>query len=114
MPSALSFSFLLLNVYIYDQNTNDFSQGAHKVFSFLGFVKSTDEIEADVVDEFYLLIRDSLLRYLVYRVIPLVIFYSTFIFLLKPLVFSAATGMKLYEILLYPVFIFRRRILDVF
>jgi hypothetical protein len=95
---------------IYEQNTNAFSRGAHKVFSFFRFIKSTDEIEDEVVDEFYRLIRDFLLPYLVYRVIALTVFYSAFILLLKPLVFSTAIDMKVYEILLYPIFLFRRAI----
>jgi hypothetical protein len=95
---------------IYDENTNKIGRFTHNVFSALRFVKSSDEIGDDIVNEFYCLIHDFFIRYIVYRVIALTVFYSIFIFLLKPLVFNQTLQMNLFEIVFYPVLIIKRLI----
>jgi hypothetical protein len=95
---------------IYDENTNKVGRFTHKVFSVLRFVKSSDEIGNDIVEEFYLLIHDFLIPYIVYRIIAITVFYSIFIFLLKPLIFNQTLQINPFEIIFYPVLIIQRLI----
>jgi hypothetical protein len=92
----------------YNENTNAVGRFTHKVFSVLRFVKSSDEIGGDVEEEFYRLIRDFLISYIIYRIIAMTVFYGVFILILKPLVLNQTLHMNFFEIIFYPVLIILR------
>jgi hypothetical protein len=87
---------------VYDTNVSDFLRIVHYVGAQLNLVKSKENIEDDVVKAFYQLIVSYAKRLVVYRIIAIAAFYSIFIFLLKPYVFSLALKMELTDILLFP------------
>ena len=88
---------------LYFDRTNGAGRLAHAVFSTLGFVKTTEDIEGEVMDGFYRLIRRFLIGNIVYRIAAVAVFYSLFAFLLKPLVFSHAMGTSVLLALFYPL-----------
>jgi hypothetical protein len=87
---------------VYDTKVNDFLRIAHYIGSRLNLVKSKENIEDDVVEVFYHLIAGYVKRLVVYRIITVAVFYSIFIFLLKPYIFSLTLKMTLVDILLFP------------
>jgi hypothetical protein len=87
---------------VYYQNTNDFTRTAHGIFSTFGMVKSSDKIEEEVVDEYYSLVKDYLLRIVLSQIAIATIFYGFFLFFLRNHIFAYTMKMNLMEILLYP------------
>jgi hypothetical protein len=87
---------------VYDTKVNDFFRIVHYLGARLNLVKSKENIEDDVVEAFYHLIVSYVKRLVVYRIIAIAAFYSIFIFLLKPYIFSLALKMSLADILLFP------------
>jgi hypothetical protein len=87
---------------IYEANTNGIGRFAHSAASLLGFVKSADDIGDDVVDEFYILIKDYLLRVIIYKISAFLVFYGIFIMVLKPIVFSYTMNIGFLKLLVFP------------
>ena len=87
---------------LYFEKTNKAVRIAHSIFGGLGFIKSSDDIEDEVVDEFYHLIKNLIIKNIVYKIAAIFVFYSVFVFLLKPVVFSYAMEMNIFQVLFYP------------
>jgi hypothetical protein len=87
---------------LYFENTNKAGRIAHSIFGGLGFIKTSDDIEDEVVDDFYHLIKNLLIKDIVYKTAAIIVFYAVFVFLLKPFVFSYAMEMNIVQVLLYP------------
>lgn len=87
---------------MYFDNTNTAGRFTHSLLSNMDFVKSKDDIEDAVVNSFYRLTAGFLIRNIIYRVMAFVLFYSIFIFILKPIIFSFAMEMNVFQVLFYP------------
>jgi hypothetical protein len=87
---------------VYEANTNGLGRFAHSAASFLGFVKSADDIGDDVVDEFYTLIKDYLLRVIIYKIAAFFVFYGIFIMVLKPIAFFYTMNIGFLKLLVFP------------
>ena len=87
---------------IYESNTNKVSRIAHSTIAMLGFVKSYDDIEGEVVNEFYKVIKTYLINNIIYKIMAFSVFYFIFIFFLKPFVFTNVMKMNIIEAVLYP------------
>jgi hypothetical protein len=87
---------------LYFGNTNKAGRIAHSILGGLGFVKTSRDIEDEVVGRFYHLIKNFIIKNIVYEIATFMVFYSVFIFLLKPIVFSYAIDMSILQVLFYP------------
>ena len=86
----------------YYSNTNRAGRFAHSVASNLGLVKSAENMQDEVVDQFYQLIKYFLIKNIIYKAATVSIFYVVFAFLLKPFVFSLTMQMKVLDTIIYP------------
>jgi hypothetical protein len=87
---------------MYYQKTNNFTRTAHCVFSKTGMVKSRDEIGEEIVGEYYSLIKNYLLRVIIWKTVLVTVFYGFFVFFLRKYVFSYTLNMNFVEVVLYP------------
>jgi hypothetical protein len=84
---------------IYYQETNGFVRTIHGAFATLGFIKSADAIEEDVVDEFYRLIKYYILETIASRIVVIAVFYGFFFIFLRQYIFSYTLKMSAFQIL---------------
>jgi hypothetical protein len=98
---------------LYFENTNGVGRFSHSVFSGLGFVKSSGQIEDEVVDEFYRLIKYYLIKNIIYKIAALAAFYAVFFLLLKPLIFSYTLHMNIFQVVFYPFTVALPKVIDI-
>jgi hypothetical protein len=71
-------------------------------FSVIGMVKSADDIEEDVVDEFYFMIKYYVFRTIISKIAIATLFYGFFFVFLRGFIFSYALKMNVFQLLFYP------------
>jgi hypothetical protein len=87
---------------IYQRNTNNFTRGVHDIFSSFDMVKSYNEIEEDIIDEYSHLIKNYFLRVIISKAVILTVFYGFFMLFLRTYIFSYTLHLNIAELLLYP------------
>jgi len=86
----------------YENKTKGAVRFFHSLGSKIGLVKSVNDIEDDVVDEFYGFIRNYVIKVIAYKVITFLAYCAIFNFLLRPFVFSYAMKMNVTDVVFYP------------
>jgi hypothetical protein len=87
---------------VYAQYTNGITRTAHSLFSKIGMVKPAEEIETDILDEYYHLAKDFVLKVIASKAAFIAVFYGFFVFFLRSRIFAHAIHMNTLEILVYP------------
>jgi hypothetical protein len=87
---------------LYYQHTNELARTLHSLASKIGMVKSADEIEDEIMDEYYHLAKQYILRVIVSKVAVITVFYGFFVCFLRSRIFVHAMHMNTLEILAYP------------
>jgi hypothetical protein len=70
--------------------------------SMVGVIKSADEIEEDVVDEFYFMIKYYVFRTIISKIVIATLFYGFFFVFLRGFIFAYALKMNVFQLLFYP------------
>jgi hypothetical protein len=87
---------------LYFDNTNRIGRFSHSVLSNFGLVKSTEQIEDEVVDGFYHLVKNYFIKNIICKVTAFTVFYAIFFLLLKPIVFAHTLHMNVIQVIFYP------------
>jgi hypothetical protein len=86
---------------IYNKKSKGIIGIVHSVIAWTGAVKSSDDIEDDVV-RVCSFIKDYALKLILYRVAASVVCYGVFLLVLKPYMFSQTIAMNWIEVAVYP------------
>ena len=103
---------VLFNVEYY-KKTNKISRMLHKAGSYFGFIKSSEDMEDDVVDNFYPYVEKYVLKVVLSKIVLFSIYCIMYIFLLRPYVFSNTLKMTFFEVIFYPFTVALPAIIDI-
>jgi hypothetical protein len=87
----------------YYEMTNGFTVKIHSFFSNRGVVKSADEIENEFMSKHYYMIREYFLGNIFRKVLIIFIILGIYAFLFFLMVIRLTLGMRLTDIMFYPV-----------
>lgn len=87
---------------IYQGKTNEAGRITHTIGSTIGFIKSKDNIEDDVVKEIYPLIRNYAIENISYKTIAFLAYCIIFTFILRPFVFQYTMDISVTDVVFYP------------
>ena len=87
----------------YSEMTNVFTARLHSFCAGIGIIKPAWKIEDEFVERYYRLIRDYLIGNILCKILIIFVSYAVFILFLRPLTVHVVLGMKLAEIVIYPV-----------
>ena len=83
--------------------TNFFTAKIHSLCAGIGIVKSAWEIEDDITESYYRMIREYLIGNVMLKILIMLLLYGAYAFILQPLVVHSLLGMNFADILVYPV-----------
>jgi len=87
--------------------TNFFTAKIHTFCADRGIVKSAWEIEDDITESYYRMIREYLIGNVMLKILIMLLLYGAYVFILQPLVVHSMLGMNFADILVYPVRVLR-------
>ena len=91
----------------YAEMTNAFTAKIHFLCAGIGIVKSSWEIEDDITESYYRMIREYLIGNVMLKIMIMLLLYGAYVFILQPLVVHSMLGMNFSDILVYPVRVVR-------
>lgn len=74
----------------------------HWIGAKTGFLPEKDIIKQNITETFTKLIINFVIKVILFRMLSIFVFYSIFIFILKPYIISASIHMNLFSIIFYP------------
>jgi len=86
----------------YAEMTNFFTEKLHSLCAGIGIVKSAWEIEDDITESYYCMIREYLIGNVMLKIMIMLLLYGAYVFILQPLVVHSMLGMNFADILVYP------------
>jgi len=86
----------------YAEMTNFFTAKIHSFCADIGIVKSSWEIEDDITESYYRMIREYLIGNVMLKILIMLLLYGAYVFILQPLVVHSMLGMNFADILVYP------------
>jgi hypothetical protein len=87
----------------YCEMTNGFTVKIHSFFANRGLIKSTDEMENEFMNKHYYMIREYFVGNIMRKVLIIFIILGVYAFVLQPIVIRLTLGMRLTDIMFYPV-----------
>jgi hypothetical protein len=91
----------------YANMTNAFTAKLHSIISNIGIVKSAGDIENEVTEKYYCLIREYPIGNIFRKALIIFIVFGVYVFLLQPLVMHFILEMRVIDIIFYPVVIMK-------
>ncbi|MDR0442148.1 MAG: hypothetical protein LBH44_01915 [Treponema sp.] len=87
----------------YSEMTDGFTVKLHSILAKTGIVNHADEIENEFIEKHYRMIREHLVGNILRKTLAIIAVFWVYVFLLQPLVIYLTLGMRLTDILIYPV-----------
>lgn len=87
----------------YNKMTNTVLAKLHSVFSNIGLLKSAEDIEDEFVVKHYQVIRKYLVGNIMYKTLFVFLIFWVYTFLLQPLAMHIILGIRIWDIIIYPV-----------